>query len=388
MQATLTQEQALIQASALAWLESHYDFRQRQPSVHRDGGSPRVWQAFAQLGWLGLALPEEFGGSGLGPLESGLLMQALGRHLVVEPYAGTLQAARLLALAAAPAQQEQWLPAVVQGRVRLALAHAEAGDGGPWAPRRCTARAGAQGWRVDGSKQAVVGAPGAGQWLVSAREPGRNGRAVLLLVDPGLAGIAVDAYDTTDGRRAADIHFHDVQLPPDALVGAAGGAAALALQQVIAEGVIAHCWEATGAMQAALDRTSGYTAQRRQFGRRLADFQVVQHRLAEMAVQCIEAQAACELAALRLQADAGSGPELARIAMTKVGRAARLVSQEAVQLHGAMGVCEELPVAATFRMLLAFTHSWGGVAACALDLGTAMLERGDHARSQTLGAAA
>jgi alkylation response protein AidB-like acyl-CoA dehydrogenase len=389
MRFTLTEEQALIQASALDWLAGHYDFRQRQAGVHGDGGSPQAWQSFAELGWLGLPLPDAFGGSGAGLFEAGLLMHAFGRHLVVEPYlACVLQAARLLALAGSAAHQDRWLPAVVQGAHRLALAHAEPGDAVPWSPRRCIAQADGDGWRLDGAKQLVVAAEGAARWLVTAREPGAHGRPVLLLVDPALDGIAVDAYDTTDGRRAADIRFNGVRLEADALVGEPGERTAQLLQQVLAEGVIAQCWEAAGAMQAVLEQTAGYTQQRKQFGQALSDFQVVQHRLAEMAVQCLEAQAACELATLRLDQDAGSGPQVAAIAMSKVGRAARLVSQGAVQLHGAMGVCEELPVAATFRLLLAFTHGGAAPAASALYLGTTSLASGCHQHSLTLGAPA
>lgn len=386
MRFTLTEEQALIQASALDWLATNYDFRQRHPGVHRDGGSPQAWQAFAELGWLGLPLPEAFGGSGAGLFEGGLLMQAFGRHLVVEPYlACTLQAARLLALAGSAPQKERWLPGVAEGVHRLALAHAEPGDGTPWSPRRCIARADRDGWRLDGTKQLVVAAQGAARWLVTAREPGADGRDVLLLVDPAVDGIRVDAYDTTDGRRAADLRFDGVRLGADGLVGEPGERTRQPLQQVLAEGAVAQCWEATGAMQAVLEQTTEYTKQRRQFGQVLADFQVVQHRIAEMAVKCIEAQAACELATLRLKQDAGGGPEAAAIAMSNVGRAARYVSQEAVQLHGAMGVCEELPVAATFRLLLAFTQGGSGPAASGLHLGTMSLAGGGHLRSQTLG---
>jgi alkylation response protein AidB-like acyl-CoA dehydrogenase len=386
MQFTLTEEQALIQASALDWLAAHYDFRQRQAGVHRDGGSPAAWQAFAELGWLGLTLPEAFGGSGAGLFEAGLLMQALGRHLAVEPYnACVLQAARLLALAGTQAQKERWLPAVAQGEQRLALAHAEAGDTHPWSSRRCVARQDADGWLLEGAKQAVVGAPGAAMWLVSAREPGADGRDVLLLVEPTLQGIDIDAYDTTDGGRAADLRFDAVRLAADAVIAAPGAETTAVLQQALAEGLVAHCWQATGAMQAVLEQTTAYTQQRKQFGQSLSNFQVVKHRLAEMAVHCAEAQAACELATLRLQQDAGSSSELASMAMCKVAAAARYVAKEAVQLHGAMGVCEELPVAATFRMLLAFEHAWGTSAAHALHLADKQMASMAHARSQTLG---
>lgn len=380
MRLSLTEEQGLIQSSALDWLAGQYDFRQREAGLHRDGGSPQTWRAFAEMGWLGLPLPEAAGGLGMGLLEAGLLMQALGRHLVVEPvHATVLQAARLVALAGTPAQQAEWLPPLMAGVHRVALAHMEPCDRLPWGPRRTTASRSPDGWRLDGDKHQAIAAPGAARWIVSAAE---DDITRLFLVDPAAEGIRVDAYDTLAGGRDADIVFggtaasllghdnaHDAQAP---------------LTQVLAEGLVALGWEATGAMQAALVQTTAYTQQRRQFGQRLSDFQVVQHRLAEMAVHCAEAQAACELASMRLALSPADGPELAAMVKNKVGRAARFVSQEAVQLHGAMGVCEELPIAATFRLLLAFAQQGGDVASHALHRGRSLRSTGDFARSQTL----
>lgn len=386
MRFSLTDEQQLIQSSALDWLAGNYDFRSRNAGLHRDGGSPAAWRAFAELGWLGLPLPEDAGGSGAGLAEAGLLMQAFGRHLVVEPWhACVLQAARLLALCGDAQQQARWLPGVVAGQHRLALAHAEPGDSLPWAARRCIAQPDAGGWRLHGRKQLVIGGPGAARWLVSASEPGADGREMLFLVDPAQDGVVIDAHDTADGGRAADARLEGVLLPAAALVGTPGHGATATLHQVLAEGLVARCWEATGAMQAVLEQTTGYTQQRRQFGQALSAFQVVQHRLAEMAVLCTEAQAACELATMRLAPAPADAPAVAAMAMSKVGRAARYVAQEAVQLHGAMGVCEELPVAATFRMLLAFNHQGGQPAAHAGYLGGKLLAGGQFAHSQTLG---
>jgi alkylation response protein AidB-like acyl-CoA dehydrogenase len=382
MQEGLTEEQRLIRSSAQDWLAGNYDFRQREAGVHRDGGAPAAWSAFADLGWLGLPLPEAAGGFGGGPVETGVLLQAMGRHLVVEPYAAAVQAARLLALAGTPAQQERWLAGSSDGSARLALAHAEPGDALPWEARRTLARRVDGGWRLQGMKQLVIGGAGAQRWIVSARDAD-GGDLLLFLVDPASAGVAVDAYDTTDGGRAADAVFHDVALDADAIVGDAAHAKAK-LGQVLAEGLVAQCWQAAGAMQAVLEQTTQYTQQRRQFGQSLSQFQVVQHRLAEMAVQVHEAEAACELASMRLARDPSDGRAIAASVRNKVARAARFVSQEAVQLHGAMGVCEELPVAATFRHLLAFAQQGGAAADHAADLGAALLAHGGYARSATL----
>lgn len=384
MQFALTEEQRLIQESALDWLAGNYDFRAREAGVHRDGGSPAVWSAFAEMGWLGLPLAEDVGGFGAGVLEVGLLMQAFGRYLVVEPFQScVLQAGRLLALAGSRQQKLDWLPAMMEGRERLALAHAEPGDVLPWQPRRTIARRHGDRWRIAGAKQLAIAAPDASRWIVSARA--EHGDAELMfLLDPKQDGIAIDSYDTSDGGRAADIRLR-VDVDAQALLGATAVTMTGLLHQVLAEGVVAQCWQATGAMQAVLEQTTAYTQQRKQFGQALSSFQVVQHRLAEMAVHCVEAQAACELASMQITRDSGEATRIAAMVKNKVGRAARYVAQEAVQLHGAMGVCEELPVAATFRLLLAFGHKDGEGASHAQQLGAELLASRGYANSQTLG---
>ena len=384
MEFVLTQEQQMIADSAGDWLAHHYDFRQRAASLQRDGGNPAVWQAMAELGWLGLVLPADAGGMELGALEAGLLAQALGRHLVVEPWLeSSLEAGRLLALTGSAVQQAQWLPGLIAGNQRLALAHAE-GARLPWDAPQLRARAQGTGWLLDGSKRCIASAPGAARWLVSATLD--DGQAALFLLDPQAAGIRIDAYDTSDGARAADIAFAAVQV--DAASRLHAGDAQSALQRVLAESLVARCWSATGCMQAMLAQTSEYVQQRQQFGQPLARFQVVQHRLAEMAVLCAEAQAACELAALSLaDADGAQCRAIAGLLKNKVGRCARYVAQEGVQLHGAMGVCEEWPIASAFRALMAFAQ-WGGDGAShALAAGRALLADGRFAHSRTLGPA-
>ncbi|MDB5818486.1 MAG: Acyl-CoA dehydrogenase [Rhizobacter sp.] len=387
MQLDLNEDQRLIADSASQWLGDHYGFVQRAASLHRDGGSPTAWRAFAEMGWLGLPLPERFGGIDAGPIESGLLMQALGRHLVVEPVQDcVMQAALLLARAGSDEQQRAWLPGVVDGTHRLALVHSEAGDRLPWSRPRTIARRDGEGWRLHGAKRLAISAPGAVRWIVSATVEGVQPEPKVFLVDPRSDGVAVDSYDLLDGGRAADIGFDDVRLDQHAAL--AVDDAGQRLYRVLAEAVVAQCWQATGAMQAAFEQTTAYVQQRRQFGQALAQFQVVQHRLAEMVVMCTEAQAACELASMRLASDVTAAVDasttIASMVKNKVARAARFVSQECVQLHGGMGVCEELPIASAFRMLLAFSQMAGDAASHAHSHGRALLASGDFGHSQTL----
>lgn len=383
MQLTLTEEQRLLEASAHDVLAAEYGAAARQASLaHPEGCRPALWTQFAALGWLALPLPEADGGLGGGAVELGLLMQALGRHGVVEPYhAAVVRAARLLAALGTPAAQALLAP-MMSGHLRAALAHAEAGAADPYAAPATQARRQGGGWTLHGAKPLVEGAPGAAVLLVSARD--EAGRTGVFRVAADAPGLALHACGLADGGRGADLRLAGV--PAERLD--AGKVDALPrLQRVLAQALVALCWQAHGAMRDALERTVAHTAQRVQFGQPLARLQVVQHRLAEMLVCCEEARAACLLAALRIDLapqDRDTALDQAARAKNKVGRAARYVAQEAVQLHGAMGVCEELPIAATFRRLTAFGQQAGSSAWHADFLGRRQLGSGAWRASQTL----
>lgn len=377
-----TEDQRLIESSAFDWLAAHYGFRAREAGVHRDGGSASVWQAFAGLGWLGMPLPAAHEGLELGSIECGVLLHAMGRHLVVEPvHACVHEAASLLAEAGNPEQQAQWLPGVIDGRHRLALAHCDTSHMLPWDTPALRATTTNSGWRLDGVKRGIAAGPGAQRWIVSATTA--QGQVTLFLVNPKTEGLHVRGFNTTDGRRAADAVFEGVTLLNEARLSSADGDAAALLRRVMARATVLRCWEAAGVIQAAVEQTVAYTQQRQQFGQSISQFQVVQHRLAEMAVHAAEALAACELAAMRLEL-AHDPVDAASMARTKVVAGAQYVAKEAVQLHGAMGVCEELPIAATFRHLLAFSQVDGSAARHASSRGRGLLVTRAHETSQTL----
>lgn len=391
MKLDANEQQQLIESSVLSLLAGEYDFRQRTVSVeHPHGCAPAIWQRFADMGWLGLPLPESTGGFGCGALEIGLLMRAFGRHLVVEPYhACVLLAGRLIAELGSSEQRDEWLPLLIAGEARVALAHDEPSNLAPWTPRHSLAARQPDGWRLRGRKLLAAGAPGAGLLLVTAsvEAPDRSEpEQRVFLLRPDTPGLTIRNCATSDGSRASDLSFEGILLPPEALLGEDRDAAAL-LYRVHAEAVVAACWEACGAMTAAFEQTASYTQQRVQFGQPLARFQVVAHRLAEMAVRCEEAQASCELAALKLDRGDADPLAVASMAKSKVGRCADFVAKESVQLHGAMGVSEELPIASCFRKLNAFGHQGGTTAWHAGRLGESLLESGTWRDSATLPAA-
>ncbi len=386
MQLRLTEEQSLIEASVCSLLEGEYNFAQRQRSLDSPNGCrAELWAQFANMGWLALPLPQEAGGLGGGALETGLLMRAFGRHLVVEPYlACAVLAGRVVASLGRPDQVEAWLPDLMQGRLRLALAHEESGQRNPWAHAKTSAvRQGGQ-WKLRGTKLLVRGAPGADALLVTATEAALAATAQrerVFLVRPGAAGLCIQAARCADGAHAADLRLEGVFVDDGDLLEAGPTAT---LHDALARSVVALCWEAVGAMTAAFELTVGHARQRAQFGRPLIQFQVVEHRLAEMAVCCEESLAACELAALRLDRGDGDATELASMVKAKVGRAARYVAQQAVQLHGAMGVTEELAIASFFRRLMAFTQQFGATDWHAQAFAQGQLGGGAWRQSRTL----
>ena len=361
MQLRLTEEQSQIDASVCSLLDGEYGFAQRRRSVDAPNGCrAELWAQFAAMGWLALPLPQAVGGLGGGALETGLLMRAFGRHLVVEPYlACAVLAGTVVSRLGRPDQTRSWLPGLMEGRLRLALAHEEPGQRTPWAPARTAALRKGRQWQLRGTKLLARGVPGADALLVTATEAASGSTAQrerVFLVRPGAAGLSIDPARCADGAHAADLRLDGVAVD-DADQLDAGLPAEL--RDALGRAVVALCWEAVGAMAAALQMTVGHARQRVQFGRPLIQFQVVEHRLAEMAVCCEESLAACELAALRLDRGDGDATALASMAKAKVGRAARYVAQQAVQLHGAMGVTQELAVASYFRRLMAFTQQHG-----------------------------
>lgn len=361
MRLRLTEEQSLIQASVGSLLEGEYSFAQRQRSLDAPNGCrAELWAQFADMGWLALPLPLEAGGLGGGALETGLLMRAFGRHLVVEPYlACAVLAGGVVANMARPDQVEAWLPGLMEGRLRLALAHEEAGQRNPLAPARMSAMRRGRQWELRGTKRLARGVPGADAVLVTATEASSGATAQcerVFLLRPGAAGLSIQAVRCADGAYAADLQLEGVLVDDGDLLDAGTAAA---LRDAIARCVVALCWEAVGAMTAAFEMTVEHARQRVQFGRPLIQFQVIEHRLAEMAVCCEESLSACELSALVLDRGDGDASALASMAKAKVGRAARYVAQQAVQLHGAMGVTEELAIASYFRRLMAFNQQYG-----------------------------
>lgn len=358
-------EQRQLADSVRRYLANEYDFDSRKAIIESPAGvSDAAWRTFAEMGLTAVALPERDGGFGGGAVDLMPAMEAFGEALVVEPLLDNVGlAGRLLSRLGTDAQRARWLPALAEGGAKLAFAYLEPGRRYEAAPSATRARAADGGWVLDGEKLVVIGAPAADLLVVSARTAGEaddTAGVSLFLVEAKAAGMTVRAYRTVDGLRAADVGFAGVKLAADALLGAPGEASE-AIDEAIDFATALLCAEAVGAMKYANDATLEYLKTRKQFGVPIGSFQALQHRIVDMYVAAEMARSMAVLAASRV--DAGGDPrERKRVvssAKVKIADSARLVSQEAVQLHGGMGMSEEMKVSHAFRRLTSQMQRFG-----------------------------
>jgi alkylation response protein AidB-like acyl-CoA dehydrogenase len=361
MDLTLSDEQRLLRESADRFVSETYTADHRRRIANDPlGFSADIWKQFADLGWLALPIAESHGGLGGGAIEIGILMEAFGRGLVSEPYLSTVViGASLISKCGSEAQKQALLPKIADGSLILAFAHSERQARHDLAKVATTAKRTPDGWRIDGQKTAVLDGSAAAQIVVSARIDG--GKLGLFIVPRGIPGLAARDFPRLGGGRACNLELKDVQLPADALLGD-GGDALPAIEGAVDRAMAALGAEAVGIIQTLLDQTLEYTKVRKQFGRPLSANQVIRHRLADMAMQCDEARSMALRAALMADAEPVARSRAASGAKAKIGKCARFVAEQSVQLHGAMGVTEELDIGSYFKRLLAFETLFGGSA--------------------------
>jgi alkylation response protein AidB-like acyl-CoA dehydrogenase len=335
------EEQQLLADSVRRYLAKSYDFEARKRIVAGEGWSADAWAQLAQMGLMGLPVGADHGGFGGGAVDLMGIMEAFGEALVVEPYLALVLAARAIERGGSAAQKSAVLAAVVDGRAKLAFAHSE--KGARYALDALQVRA-AQN-RLSGEKSAVIGAPLADHLVVSARSEEGIG---LFLVER--TACEVKPHRTIDERLSGDVLLRDAPAEP------IGGGRAL-LEETIDFGTALVCAEAVGAMKFACDTTLEYLKTRKQFGVPIGTFQALQHRIVDMYISLEQARSMACLAASR--ADAGGDARAISAAKIKIADAARHVSQEAVQLHGGMGMSEELKVSHAFRRLTVLAREFG-----------------------------
>jgi hypothetical protein len=363
MDIQLTEEQEMLRNSVQRLLREQYDFDTRRKIVATEEGWCRMqWDRFAEMGLLAAPLPEEYGGLGQRSLATMIIMQEFGRNLVVEPFFETVVlAGGLIEDVGSAAQREAFLPEIAEGKSTWALAWTEAGSRYDLNDVSTTARKSGDSYILSGAKAAVIGAPWADRLIVSARTSGnrrdRDGIS-LFIVDRESANLHLQSFRTIDGRRAAEITMRDVRVPADQLLGNEGEGA-LALEACRDAGIAALCAEAVGAITALNSATLEYAKTRKQFGVALGTFQVLQHRMVDMFIAAEEAVSLMQHLNLTLAAREPHCSRLASGAKSKIGEAARFVGEQAIQLHGGMGMSDELDVGHYFKRIAAINVQFG-----------------------------
>ena len=363
MDIQFTEEQELLRASIQRLLHDQYAFDARRKIVASDEGfSRRHWTALADLGLCAAPFDESVGGLGGGALATMIVMQEFGRHLVVEPYFETVVlAGGLIAAVGSAAQRAAYLPKIMDGSTIWTLGWAERPSRYDFDKVETTARRDGEHYVLSGKKVAVTAAPWADKLIVSARTVGDSGDGTglsLFVVDRHAANLHLQSFRTIDGRRAAELVLMDVRVPADDRPGAEGEGTA-ALEACRDRAIAAQCAEAVGAMTELNAATLAYSKTRKQFGVTLGTFQVLQHRMVDMFIALEESISLTQHLNLSL---ASNEPHLSRLASgakSKVGTAARFVADQSVQLHGGMGMSDELNVGHYFKRISAINIQFG-----------------------------
>ncbi|HEV8500530.1 MAG TPA: acyl-CoA dehydrogenase [Casimicrobiaceae bacterium] len=358
-------EQRLLAESVQRLLARDYTFEARRVILaSAQGWSPEIWNSFAELGLLGLGIAPDHGGFGGGAMATLSVMEAIGEALVVEPYLATVGlGARLVAHGATPARAATILPGVVEGRVTLAMATTEDDSRYDLARVATRARRDGDGYILDGHKRVVVHAPGATFLLVTARTSGPDAASDgvgVFLVDPAAAGVSLRACRTLDGMRAADVTLAGVRVDREDRIGDEGAAGTM-LADIVDHATALLCAEAVGALRYANAATLDHLKQRRQFGVPIGTFQALQHRMVDMTLSYEQAKSMAALACTTVdtERDPARRRRIVSAAKVRIADAARHVSQEAVQLHGGMGMSDELKISHTFRRLTVIAQQFG-----------------------------
>ena len=364
MDFNFTEEQQLLQDTVRRFIDKDYAFEARRKIITTPlGWSENVWRQFANLGLLGIPFAEELGGLNGNGVDSMVVMNIFGRGLVVEPYLATVVlGGTAIAQGGSDAQKTEIIPAVIEGKTRLAFAHGEKQARYELNNVETAATRNGKGYTLNGAKRVVLHGDCAHKLVVSARTAGapRDGAGItLFLVDAKTPGVAVRGYRTIDGLHAADIRLSNVQVGADAIIGQADSA--LPLIELIADrGIAALCAEAAGAMDGLNEATLEYLKTRQQFGVPIGRFQALQHRMAEMLIYAEQAKSMAYLAAVKVDSpDAAERRHALSAAKAQIGRSGRYVGQQAVQLHGGMGVVDELNVSHYFKRLTIIDQTLG-----------------------------
>ena len=359
----LSEEQKMIQQSVERFVQENYDLTNRVKISSEDPGySKEYWGSMADLGWLGLAFDEEDGGFGGNQIDTLVLMEQFGKGLVLEPFlANIVLGGGIIKRAASSVIKESIIPSLMEGKLQITLAYAEEQSRFDIEDVATAAREEDGGFIINGKKSMVLNAESADKIIVVTRTSGsqvdENGIS-LFIVDASSEGVEKQNFPTVDGLRASEITFEDVKVTSEALVGEKDKGFKI-LQAVVNDAILALSAEAVGAMEVLYKDTVEYTQQREQFDHALSDFQVLQHRMVDMFMEYEQ----CKSLLFRATLETVEDPDLAQRTIHAlkhlIGKSGIFVGESAVQLHGGMGVTEELRIGHFFKRLLVIDSQFG-----------------------------
>ena len=365
MDFSFTEEQNLLRNSVQKFLQNSYDFETRRKVARSETGwRKEIYAQLAEMGLLGATIPEDFGGLGGSAVESMIISEEFGKALVIEPYLqNAVIAAGFLKAGGSNAQKEELLPAIAGGESIFAFAYAEPQGRYNLADLKTTATKSGDGYTLNGAKAVVVGAPWADKLIVTARTSGGQRDAdgvTVFVVDKGAKGVSTRDYPTVDGLRASEVTLENVSVGADAVIGEVGAGLKL-IERVTDEAIAAVAAEATGAMKVLNDTTIEYSKTRKQFGTPIGKFQVLQHRMVDMFMNYEQSVSITYMVTLKLEEAENERKKAASAAKVQIGKAGRFIGQQAVQIHGGMGMTDELNVGHYFKRLTVIDKLFGNV---------------------------
>ena len=359
----ISSEQQILKDSVDRFVQDHYELDKRQLLVLTEQGfSNENWQTMAELGWLGVSIPEAHGGFGGNQIDTMILMEAFGKGLVLEPFfASTVLGAKAIADGGNEELKTQMLPGVVDGSRQLTFAYAEPQSRFDLEDIVTRAQEDGDGYIINGHKSMVLHAASAHQIVVSTRTSGGQADQAgisLFLVDADADGVEITSFPTVDGQQAAEIELEGVKVSSSRLLGELGGGYNL-LNAVATDGILALAAEAVGAMEILYKDTVAYTQEREQFDHSLSDFQVLQHRMVDMFMEYEQCKSLLYRATLEVVQNAGGAQRSVHALKHYIGKMGTFIGENAVQLHGGMGVTEELRIGHYFKRLLVIDAQFG-----------------------------
>jgi len=360
-----TEEQQMLQESVQKFVYKNYDFDTRNQIIASEKGfSQENWDLFAELGWLTVPFKDDDGGFGGSAVDLAVMMEEFGKAMLVEPFIATaVLSGGVISGQGSAEQKAELLPKLMEGKLQLACAYAEQGSRFNLVNIKTSATVEGDTVVLNGSKTAVLNGSNAEILLVAVRESGAatdsEGISVFM-VDASSAGVSIQSFTNMDGKKSAEISFKDVSVPISRRLGASGSASKV-LQDSVDRATLAVSAEAIGAMESLLHKTVEYSKTRKQFGTAIGTFQALQHRMADMFIECQLARSILIMAAMKLDSgeDALEKTKSVSAAKSRIGRAIQKVGQDAIQIHGGIGMTEELDVGHLFKSVTAAEIMFG-----------------------------